>query len=106
VDGVTVIGNDPAKAAEGGTHVKNDSGRPRVWVDDRIRFEENSYKTDGGNFNKSAVINRMRLNLKMNLSKKATANFSANRTSDFGDKTQNRSDEPVSHGNVLIDLDK
>lgn len=106
VDGVTVIGNDPAKAANGGSYVKNDDGRPRVWVDDRVRFEQNSYKTDGGNFNKSAVINRMRLNLKMNLGQKATANFSANKTSDFGDKTQNRSDQPVTHGNVVIDLDK
>ena len=106
VDGVTVIGNDPAKAADGGAYLKNDDGRPKVWVDDRVRFEQNSYKTGGGNFNKSALINRMRLNLKMNLSKKATANFSANKTSDFGDKTQNRSDEPVTRGNVVIDLDK
>ncbi len=105
-DGVTVIGNDPAKAALGGMSMKNDDGRPRVWVEDRVRFEENSSKTNDGNFNRSSIINRMRLNLKMNLGRKVTANFSGDRNSNFGDNTQNRSDEPVAHGNVVVDMDK
>ncbi len=88
IDGVTVIGNDPAKAAMGGMPMKNDDGRPRVWVADMVRFEENSFRTNGGNFNRSAVINRMRLNLKMNLGRKATANFSGDGKSDLGGNTQ------------------
>ncbi|HPG59758.1 MAG TPA: hypothetical protein PKW98_18205 [Candidatus Wallbacteria bacterium] len=106
VDGVTVIGNDPAKALTGEVSVNNGSGKPKIWIDDRVRFEENSYKTNDGNFNKSAIVNRMRLNLKMNLGKKMTANFSGDRINNFGDNTQNRSEEPVTHGNVVIDLDK
>ncbi len=88
VDGVTVIGNDPDKAAMGVMPMKNDGGRPRVWVEDRVRFEENSFRTNGGNFNRSAVINRMRLNLKMNLGRKVNANFSGEGKSDFGGNTQ------------------
>lgn len=106
VDGVTVIGNDPAKTAMSGMMMKNDDGRPRVWVEDRVRFEENSSKTNGGNFNRSSIINRMRLNLKMNLGRKVTANFSGDRNNNFGDNTQNRSEEPVTHGNVVVDMDK
>jgi len=106
VDGVTVIGNDPAKALTGEVSVNNGSGKSKIWIDDRVRFEENSYQTNDGNFNKSAIVNRMRLNLKMNLGKKMTANFSGDRINNFGDNTQNRSEEPVTHGNVVIDLDK
>lgn len=106
VDGVTVIGNDPAKAAKGGTAAKEGDGKPRVWVEDRVRFERNSYKTPGANLNRSSIINRMRVNLKMNLDRRTTANFSADQTGEFGDKTQNRGEEPVTRGNVVIDLDK
>ncbi len=105
VDGITVISNNPVNAPADKVFFKNRCGRPDVWVEDRVRFEENSYKTNGGNFNKSAVINRMRLNLKMNLGKKTTMNFSGNKNNHYGN-IPDRNDEPVTHGNVIIDLDK
>lgn len=107
VDGVTVVVNDVRKAGVKEELNKSDRGRVKFSLDDRIRYEQNGYKTSGGNnFSRSGVVNRMRLNMKMNLGEKTSANFSAQKSADFGDKTQNRVEDTVNHGNIVIDLDK
>ena len=107
VDGVTVVGNDIEKAGVKEEVNKNGNGRVKFSLDDRIRYEQNGYKTSAGNnFSRSGIVNRMRLNMKMNLGKKTNANFSAQKSSDFGDKTQNRAEDIVNQGNIVVDLDK
>jgi hypothetical protein len=107
VDGVTVVGNDIEKAGVKDEMNKNGYGRVKFSLDDRIRYEQNGYKTAGGNnFSRSGVVNRMRLNMKMSLGEKTSANFSAQKSSNFGDKTQNRAEDTVNHGNIVVDLDK
>lgn len=108
VDGVKVIKNDLEKAGPDIENMKRSGpGRVNVSVDDRVRWEQNGYKGAGGkNFNNSAVINRLRMNVKMNLSDKTTANFSSQKTNDFGTGAQNEQTPPVNHANITVDLDK
>jgi len=108
IDGVKVIKVDLDKAGSEIENMKRSGpGRVNVSVDDRVRWEQNGYKATGGkNFNNSAVINRMRMNVKMNLSKEATANFSSQKTNDFGTGMQNEQEPPLNHANIVVDLDK
>lgn len=108
VSGVKIIKNDLEKTGPEIENMKRSGpGAVNVSVEDRVRWEQNGYKATGGkSFNNSTVMNRLRMNVKMNLSKKATANFSSQKTNDFNTGNHNEQEPPVNHANITVDLDK
>ncbi len=108
IGGVKVIKNDIEKAGSEIENMKRSGpGKIDVLVDDRVRWEHTGFKATGGkNLNRSAVTNRTRVNVKMNLSEKTTADFSAQKTNDLGTGAQNMNEPAVNHANITVDLDK
>jgi len=77
VNGVKVIKNNPDKEINDAvTAKKKKSGKPAIFIEDRLRWENNNYRMNGGNnFNNSTFINRTRLNVKYDLNENVSANF-------------------------------
>jgi len=107
-NGVKVIKNDIEKAGSEIENMKKSGpGKVDISVDDRVRWEHTGFKATGGkNLNRSAVTNRTRVNVKMNLSEKTTADFSAQKTNDLGTGAQNMNEPAVNKASITVDLDK